>query len=411
MILFFQSKFSKFVIPILFLGIFLCVASPKEARAGASLFFSPRTNTYIIGQTFSVSLNIAAAEAVNAVEGTIIYPEDKLGIQSISKAGSVVNFWVKEPVVSKNEGGIYFAGVVTNPGYEGKGAKILTINFRVKSGGEAYVNLINGSALANDGYGTQILSEIAGARFILEAKAAAPAMPSAAPPLPGKILISSPTHPDPEKWYSDANPKMMWELPAGATAMSFVLDQKAETIPAAGAEKPSAVREYKNLNDGIWYFHLRVKTKRGWGETAHFRFQIDTTPPEGFKIDFFDEKETYNTQPKVFFGTKDALSGVGRYTIKIDDGEEFNVPASAGERPFLLPTQPLGKLNLIIKAFDRANNQTISYATINILSKKIMAPAFYLEAGIIKVIIIILVSAVCMLLFLLMLRYPPRRKK
>ena len=83
---------------------------------------------------------------------------------------------VNEPVISQNSGNVYFAGVILNPGYKGGGAKIFSVNFRVKASGDAFITVANGSVLANDGSGTQVLSSIFGGRYKLEPKIITPAL-------------------------------------------------------------------------------------------------------------------------------------------------------------------------------------------------------------------------------------------
>lgn len=98
--------------------------------------------------------------------------------------------------------------------------------------------------------------------------------------------VSSPTHPDGDKWYRAAAPQFSWSAPSdpsGVAGFYYCVDQASDTIPGAQsgwcAETQVSLHEYP---DGEWYFHL--VTKDGAGnlslEAAHFRFRIDSTAPK-----------------------------------------------------------------------------------------------------------------------------------
>ena len=80
-----------------------------------------------------------------------------------------------------------------NPGFTGDG-KLVSVTFRNKAGGQAGLNFSSGSILANDGLGTNILSDMGSATFSLEAGAIsvpeAIEAPSNLPPKPFVTLIS-----------------------------------------------------------------------------------------------------------------------------------------------------------------------------------------------------------------------------
>lgn len=385
--------------------------------AQASLFISPSAKSYVVGQTFTVALNLSADVAANAVEGSLVYPTDKLEALSVSKTNSLISLWVNEPVISQNSGNVYFAGVILNPGYKGSGAKILSVNFRVKAAGEAFVTVANGSALANDGYGTQILSSISGGRYKLEPKVIVPAppTPSVAEPVelppPAMLKLYSPTHPDQDKWYANNSPRLEWNLPAGTEGISLILDNSPMTIPNTKSDGVTIFYKTENLKSGIWYFHARILKNNKWSETAHFRLKIDVDPPEEFKMDFLDEEETFNTKPRIFFGAKDRLSGIDHYILKIDDGDEFVLPASVGEEPFLLPKQPYGKVNLTVKAYDAAGNFFSAGGSIKIVPQAVKAAGALFESTLFLIVVAILTLISVVLLAVIIIFYLRHRKR
>lgn len=134
-------------------------APNSEKLAAAILLLTPTTGKFYIGDTISVALLVNTLnQSVNAVEGKITFPSDKLEVISISKEDSIISLWAQEPVTSSNS--IAFSGGLPSPGFIGTAGKIMTILFNVKSEGDAVIGIEDAQVLANDGFATNILSEI-----------------------------------------------------------------------------------------------------------------------------------------------------------------------------------------------------------------------------------------------------------
>ena len=116
-------------------------------------------------------------------------------------------------------------------------------------------------------------------------------------------------------------------------------------------------------------------------------------------------------KPKIFFGASDRLSGIDHYVLKIDDGDEFVLPASAGAKPFLLPKQPYGKVNLIVKAYDAAGNFFSASGSINIVPRwaKLARPLF--ESALFLIIVSLLTIISVGLLAVVIIFYFKHRKR
>lgn len=178
------------------LVLLFCVglALPGVARA-ASLYLSPSTGSYNVGKTFSVSVYVSSAdEAMNAASGVISFPSDKLEVISLSKSGSIFSLWVQEPSFSNIFGTINFEGIVLNPGFTGARGKIISVNFRAKAAGSASLNFSSGSVLANDGKGTNILTDMRGGTYTLitqlpSTEKKEKILADTAPPLPFEIKV------------------------------------------------------------------------------------------------------------------------------------------------------------------------------------------------------------------------------
>jgi hypothetical protein len=74
------------------------------------------------------------------------------------------NSWVPDPVVDNDLGLINFAGVILDDGCWGENL-LTTILFQPKQTGQVTINFADVLLLANDGQGTNILEDMAGATY------------------------------------------------------------------------------------------------------------------------------------------------------------------------------------------------------------------------------------------------------
>lgn len=371
---------------IILFALLFCLTSFLAKPVNAATFsISPGSGDFNIGKTISVNIYVSSADkAVNAFSGAISFPEDKLEVTSISTTNSIASFWVQQPSFSNSNGTVNFEGVKFNPGFTGSSGKIITINFKVKSAGSAIIIFSSASILANDGKGTNILTGSGSAKFNLEdpaeiaPKIEKPSTPAVsitpivlatpketAPPTslnrPAAPQITSITHPDSSKWYAKKDAKFIWNLVPGVTAIRLLVDKNFDTTPSVSYSPAISEKEIVDLEDGVWYFHVQSKDSNGWGEISHFKFQIDTLPPEKFTIKFVDGNKTENLKPMIIFNTTDSLSGVKYYKIKIGEGEFFSVePETIKDSQYVLPLQNIGKRNILIYAVDNAENYSIA---------------------------------------------------
>lgn len=379
-----KSYFLNSIFFFAFLYSIFYILNPVPVHA-ASLYFSPATGSYATGKTFSVGVYVANQnQTMNAASGIISFPKDKLEIISLSKSGSIFSLWVQEPSFSNSAGVINFEGIVLNPGFIGSGGKIMTANFKVKSEGQAVINFSSGSVLANDGAGTNILGGMGSGNYKLLAATVSPEplaeqksekKQETALGAPAAPLVISSTHSDSIKWYNNKNPQFSWTLPSGVNGVSFYFSQSSASNPGPASDGIFANKSYKNIEDGVWYFHIKFRNSYGWGPITHFKIQIDTTSPSPFEIKFIDGKETENPRPTVVFETTDSLSGIDYYKIKIGEEDYFDLAfEKLKSNPYILPPQLPGKRNILVKAFDKAGNYTI--ATDEFIIKPLQKPIF-----------------------------------
>jgi len=355
-----QTRIRRRIFSVGFAFLFCVALALPAAAQDANLYFSPSSGSFDINQSFWVSVYVSSADqAINAVSGTISFPQDKLEVVSLSKTGTIFNLWIQEPNFSNDTGVINFEGIVLNPGFTGSTGKIINVSFKTKSAGSATLSFSSGAVLANDGKGTNILAGVSSANFTVSLREITPP-PAGTPPAPE---ISSPTHPDPEKWYSNNNPEFNWKLPQDVIGVSFLFHQKPIADPGPISDGLMESKKFKDVEDGIWYFHIKFQNRKGWGEISHYKIQIDTKPPLPFGIEVKEGEEATNPQPTLIFEAIDETSGIDYYEVKIDQGD----PIKIKEKEYKLPIQSLGKHTIIIKAVDWAGNYTLAMTEINIV--------------------------------------------
>jgi hypothetical protein len=340
---------------IIICSVLLLRVNKTEA---ASLYLSPKSGIYSIGSSFSVKVMLDTEEAlINAADATLSFNPSELEVVGISKTNSIFNFWTLEPGFNNSEGLIEFAGGKTS-GFTGSDGNILSITFKALANITSKVNFTAGAVLAQDGKATNILNVVQGGTYDLEPEIIIPPskrgeepliIPKGAPLVP---VVFSSTHANEDAWYSNQSPEFWWEIPPDITSVRLSIDKDSVSLP--DLEYPSSTKQkrFENMEDGIWYFHIRFKNEYGWGEITHRKVLIDTEPPDLFDIDINTGGDDTNPSPILSFGTDDSLSGIGYYEIKISDSESIRIE----EDEYKIPPQKPGLHTVIIKAFDLAKN-------------------------------------------------------
>ncbi len=182
-----QTLFGMALVAVFFLA-------PHSASA-ASLSISPSSGSYEVGDRITVRVQVSGNESINAVSGDLNFSSSLLSVESVSKSGSILNFWVSEPTFSNGASDIKFEGVSLG-GFQGGTGNVLTISFRAKSVGTGKISFDLGQILANDGQGTNILQGMSGASFVINEATDKPVAPESVeeelPDEPVKPILRSP---------------------------------------------------------------------------------------------------------------------------------------------------------------------------------------------------------------------------
>jgi len=343
-----------------------------EANA-ASLYFSSSSNSYTVGDIFTVNVLVdTEGQAINAAESTINFPIDFLEVISTNKSGAIFSLWVEEPTFSNSAGTISFVGGLPNPGFNGTAGKIISVVFRVKKAGSATVIFASGVVRANDGFGTDILKTRSQLQFTLVSAEALPPTTPAVAVTPEAPKVFSLTHPNSDKWYPNNSPEFAWQLPSDINGVSLIINKSAVSDPGSSSDGLMQTKKYENIEDGTWYLHIKFRNEHGWGKITHRRVLIDTTPPSPFTIEIQKESPTDPT-PVLIFETVDQTSGIEYYEIRVGDYDADKVLVEdftdgVYKLPVLLP----GEYTIVITAVDRAGN--LVSATTSVTIESIKAP-------------------------------------
>jgi hypothetical protein len=344
---------------VLFFAVFIFSVCCFNVASAATLSFSPQFGTYKVGSIITASVMVSSADkTMNAASGRITFPADLLSVSSLSKTGSIIDFWAQEPSYSNTDGVINFEGAVLPPWFNGSSGKLLTISFKVKAPGMASVNFSTGTVLAADGSGTDITSSFGNASYTTsglnqgEPVIMAPVGNNGVPSAPE---ISSNTHPDQNKWYDNTDAKFSWGLTKDITGSSLLIGRNKGSSPTVLYEPAISSKEVKDLEDGVWYFSAQLKNDNGWGPVAKFKLQVDTVKPSGFDITEVKRDNLTDPVAQFIFEATDKTSGINHYEIQIDSGRVV-VWKNDGSNVFETPVMTSGAHTLFVKAVDKAGN-------------------------------------------------------
>ena len=142
----------------LFILLFVSIIFPSFVNA-ATLFVDPQSKEVKNGETFYVLISSDSQGApINAASVDVKFDNNLLSVQSLGYSNSIFSIWAEEPTYSNINGSIHFSGGLSSPGWIGSNGPILRITFKAKAIGQTDISLSNGSVLANDGLGTNVLN-------------------------------------------------------------------------------------------------------------------------------------------------------------------------------------------------------------------------------------------------------------
>jgi len=344
-----------------------------QVTFAASLSLSPGTGVYTSGATFSVSVRVnTQGKAINAAEGTLKFNPNELSVVNVNRSSSIFNLWVAEPAFSNSAGTISFSGGSPS-GYTGSGGTVMSVTFRAAGAGSPRVSFTNGSVLANDGRGTNVLTAMNGGSFTIQAQSTSPAPEViteyiAPANTPGAPSVTSATHSDPAAWHSNKSATLSWSLPAGITAVRTGLNSNPTSVPTKVYENPIRTITLDELDEGVSYFHIQFQNADGWGRVTHYRLAVDTQKPTSVDISQAEDANLANPVQELIVVARDETTEVNRFLVKIDNQEPVEITRETASGTLKLPALEPGYHSVIIEAFDEAGNSVIASYSLTILS-------------------------------------------
>lgn len=322
--------------------------------ANAAVFFSlPSNGTVTTGDTFFLEIRLdTEGEEVNAVEAIIEFPNEMFEVLDATNGGSFLTLWPRLPFFSNASGTVEFIGGTPN-GFNGEDGLIGKILFKaLKPQERVVISLQNGRALLNDGNATPARISLLESFFAIKG---GPRIQIAG--------FSSLSHPDQLLWSKNNTFVLHWDAKEGIR-YSYLLSRDAFATPDDIPDTPVRDIKYENLEDGIYYFHLReIARNHAEEDIAELRGRwgamIDATPPEAFEVQLVDDAEL-GVGKFLSFSTRDLFSGLDRYEFCYGE----NVPGREGSvrscrvaiPPLVLTSEDLKQEVLVVRAYDRAGN-------------------------------------------------------
>lgn len=335
----------------LVLLIWFLAASVANA---ASFSVSPASGTYAVGSTFEVSILLNTQnQNINAVNVQLSFPPDKLQLVSPSTGNSIIGIYTTPPRYDNNAGRVEIVGGIPN-GINVSSGLISKLTFRVKGIGTAGLRFSGDSqVLLNDGRGTNVLENTNGSILKLEL-----------PPQQGPLVISE-THPDQESWYKNSNVSLKWDvgLPV-ANGYSYMISDNPTDVPDDTPDSTDTTVAYKQVPDGVQYFHIKAFRDGSWGGVSRYSLRIDQSEPADFAIEVIPSTRTTVLKPIFQFASSDNLSGLDHYEIKIVplkiSGRNKSIDTDQlfidSPSPYVTPELMYGTYQVIVRAYDKAGN-------------------------------------------------------
>ena len=359
-----NNKKSRYI----FVAIFVVVAflAFTKSTFAATISITPAQQQVMVDNVVKVRVGVNTQSLyINNAEGVISFPKDVVDVISIDTSNSIFGLWVEQPSFSNIAGTITFNGGIANPGYTGTNGEVFSIVVRAKKVGTASLLFASASVRANDGLGTDVLSvKNSAAIAIVAATSVQEESVKITPTTQTTIekinqaitgpVFASLTHPDQTHWYPFKDGTITWDIPVTSKGTQMLFDGLPNTIPR-GSVSNITRREFKNIKDGISYFHARYITTEGWSSVGTFVFHIDSIPPEDTNT-IITKKE--DGRPVITLEGDDSISGIDYFTVTIEGKESEKIPANNNNATYIVSSLPyLGSYDVRITAFDKAGNK------------------------------------------------------
>jgi hypothetical protein len=339
--------------------------------AGSANVYPTGPKTVDVGQTFNVVINTNGAKEVDTIRINGSFTQDLLEYRGSKPTGVFQN--ISPGTYFDQKTGIFSFGAFTLSSRANGISPLVVLTFRALKPGNAYVQLTTGSKILSAG--EEQIGTVGRLNITISEKVAPPSQPQPIPDVlqPGILAISltSPTHPDPEKWYASRKVDAEWKIAGKPIKQVYIAFDESPEGATDQKETEATSTTFKAPSDGAWYVHLGVDLKDKTFERADLRVQIDTIPPHTI-APIVDQTLVKASIPNALrFATMDDTSGIDHYDVMIDG----LVVTSTQAQAYPLVRQKPGKHLVKVTAFDRAGNNVSGDTEFEILPDQAPTPS------------------------------------
>lgn len=350
---------------------------PAAQAFAATLSISPDSGVHGTGETFSARVLVnTQGETINAADGVISFNPNELTVVSVSQSGSIFGLWAEEPAVSGGQ--ITFSGGVPS-GYSGSSGQVMTITMRSNGSGSKRLSWQSGSVLAADGRGTNVLSNMSGATYTVNAPSSSPepeVVEYVSPPnTPSAPTIQSSTHEDPDGWYQSTTAELSWTVPSGVTQVRTSVNQNPSAVPSTVADTPISSLTASDLPEGVSYAHVQFRNEDGWGAIGRYRLAVSNSRPEGVTAALPDDADLTSPNQQLHISVSTSTAPITRALVQIDGGDHIEYELSGASSTIGLPELEPGRHSVVVEVFDAAGNSEV--ATLSFTISAFERPAFF----------------------------------
>lgn len=174
--------------------------------------------------------------------------------------------------------------------------------------------------------------------------------------LPAAPQITSPTYPEPARWYQRADAEFAWVLPESITAVAVGVGESTEFEPMTPIRPPEDSYTFPAtaFAHGEQYVGVQFRNNEGWGDISYYPVRIDSIPPEVFTIETV--RDEVAGVPALVFSASDTASGISGYLLSINGGRATFLTPSDVADGYTFAGLPPGSYTIEITALDRAGN-------------------------------------------------------
>lgn len=350
--------------------------APTVVAYAATLSITPDTAVHSAGATFTVRVLVnTQGETINAADGTISFNPNELTVVSVSESGSIFNLWAEEPSVSGGQ--ITFSGGAPS-GYSGSSGTLFTITMRATGSGTARLSWQGGSVLAADGRGSNVLSNMHGASYTVNAERSEPTperveyvAPANTPSAPA---IESATHPDPDGWYQATDATLSWSVPTGVTEVRTAVNRDPNAVPSTVADGTISSLSAADLPEGVSYAHVQFRNADGWGTIGRYRLAVSTEDPSGVAVALPEDADLTMPTQTLAVSVASSTAPITRALVQIDGGDPIEYELSGATSTIELPELEAGYHSFVVEVQDAAGNGSI--VTLSFTIESFSAPTF-----------------------------------